>query len=381
MFVRKKPNPSGIISIQIIDKSSGKYKVVKTVGSSSKPEEVEFLVSQARQQIPQLKKQKLINFDNGRERELVELFFDGLDQLRLVGPELLLGKIFDEIGFNQIKDELFRSLVITRLCYPVSKLKTTQYLERFTGEKIDVERVYRYMDKLHSDQQELVQQISYDHTLRVLNERIKVVFYDVTTLYFESEQPDDFRIPGYSKDGKHNNPQIVLGLLLSVNGYPLAYEMFEGSKYEGHTLLPVVEGFKRKYELEKLVVVADAGMLSKSNVSDLEEKGYEYILGARLKNQEDWLSEQVLALNLAHGQCEEIEVDNKRLLITYSNKRAKRDESNRTRGLKRLEKAVQGGQLTKKNINNRGYNKYLKLEGELEVTIDYQQWDQDAAWD
>ena len=95
----------------------------------------------------------------------------------------------------------------------------------------------------------LVQQISYKHTLMVLDNTISVVFYDVTTLYFEIDQEDELRKTGFSKEGKHQHPQIVLGLLVSKNGYPLAYEIFEGNKFEGHTMLPVVDAFKAKYNL------------------------------------------------------------------------------------------------------------------------------------
>ena len=115
----------------------------------------------------------------------------------------MLGKLFDEIGFNQITDELFRHLVITRLVYPVSKLKTTDYLFKYRGITIDVVKIYRYLDKLHLNQIEQVQRISYEHTLKILDAPLSIVFYDVTTLYFEAEHEDDFRQTGFSKDGKH----------------------------------------------------------------------------------------------------------------------------------------------------------------------------------
>jgi hypothetical protein len=115
MFVRKKPNKSGLMSIQIIDKSSGKYVVRQTVGSSSDPTEIDFLIKKAKQQILTLSKQSILPFDKTAELEFVDTFVNHLDSFSLVGPELLLGRIFDEIGFNEIKDELFRHLVITRL--------------------------------------------------------------------------------------------------------------------------------------------------------------------------------------------------------------------------------------------------------------------------
>lgn len=382
MFVRKKPNKSGVVSIQIIDKSSGKYKVYKTIGSSKDPQQILALLEEAHQELVLLNGQQSINFDQAKEQQVLDLFFEGIQSIRLVGPELLLGKLFDEIGFNLIPDELFRALVITRLSYPVSKLKTTDYIFKHKGEHIDVDKVYRYLDKFHSEQMQTVQQISYQHTLKVLDGHINIVFYDVTTLYFETDEQDDLRKTGFSKEGKHQHPQILLGLLASIDGYPLAYELFEGNKYEGHTLLPVLTKFRAKYQLGRLVVVADAGMLSNENIRQLEDGDYEYILGARIKAEPTEVQQQILSLSLSNGQCAQIQKSTKtKLVISYSESRAKKDKANRERGLQKLEKNLGKGKLSKRNINNRGYNKYLKLDGDVKVSIDYEKWDKDSKWD
>ncbi len=228
MFVRKKKNPSGVVSIQIIDKSSGKYKLVKTVGSSSQVDEIDQLVARAHLEKDRMMGLLALNFEAMSEQELVKMFYNGVEALELKGPELLLGKIFDSIGFNSIKDELFRHLVITRLVYPVSKLKTTDYLYKYKGIEVSVDSIYRYLDKLHKKQIEEVKDIAFNHLKRILGNDLSVVFYDVTTLYFETENADDLRKTGFSKDGKHQHPQIVLGLLASSGGYPIAYEIFEG---------------------------------------------------------------------------------------------------------------------------------------------------------
>ena len=197
--------------MQIIDKSSGKYRMYRTVGSSNNAEEVEHLYRKAQKEIESIIGQEKLPFDFEKEKVLIDVFFHGIEDFRLAGPELLLGKIFDEIGFNKIPDELFRHLVITRLVYPVSKLKTVDYLFKYKGLLIDVERVYRYMDKLKIHQMRRVQDISYEHTLKILALPPSIVFYDVTTLYFEAAEEDDFRQRGFSKDGKHQQPQIILG--------------------------------------------------------------------------------------------------------------------------------------------------------------------------
>lgn len=382
MFVRKKRNKSGTISIQIIDKSSGKYKVIKTIGNSDDIKLVEELYIKAKQEIKSLLGQQQFNFEINKEKDLIDTFFNSVDEFQLLGPELLLGKIFDEIGFNNLEDELFRHLVITRLVYPVSKLKTVDYLYKYKGISVNIDKVYRYLDKLQEQQIKQVQQISYSHSMKISEGEGSIVFYDVTTLYFEADQEDELRKMGFSKDGKHQQPQIVLGLLVNAAGFPLGYEIFEGNKFEGHTMLSVVEAFRKKYNIEELVVVADAGLMSKENIKELIEKKYKFIIGARIKNESEALKTQILSLRLTDGQSTILQKqEEQKMIISYSAQRAKKDEHNRKRGLRKLEKLLSSGKLTKKHITNRGYNKYLKLDGELTVAIDYDKYNDDAKWD
>lgn len=382
MFVRRKPNKSGVVSVQVISKAFGKYQVIKTIGSSNDAEQIKSLEVEGEGYITSLTKQSAINFELEKERSVIDLFFKGIEAIRLVGPELLLGKLFDEIGFNKVRGDLFRPLVLTRLVYPVSKLKTTDYLFKYTGTLVDVERIYRYLDSLNSKYKEKVQQISYEHTLKILDNKVGVVFYDVTTLYFEIDDEDDVRKTGFSKEGKHQHPQIVLGLLVSIQGYPLAYEIFEGNKFEGHTMLPVVEAFRKKYQLNDLVIIADAGLLSNENLEELQEKKYQYILGARIKNESKLLKDKILALALSDGESVAIEKEpGQTLIVSYSAKRAQKDAANRKKGLEKLERSLAKGKLTKRHINNRGYNKYLKMEGAINITIDYGKYKADSKWD
>lgn len=380
MFVRKKVNKSGVVSVQVIDKSSGKYKMLKTIGSSFDSLEVEKLVEEGKIWINNYVGQSEIDFTN--EKTLAEEFLNNIEQITIQGTTLLLGNIFDEIGFNQIDEELFKQLVIARLCFPSSKLKTTELLSQYQFISLDVQRVYRYLDKLHGIQKELVQDISYQHSLMVLNNKISVVFYDVTTLYFEIDNEDELRKTGFSKEGKHQNPQILLGLLVSVDGYPMAYEIFEGNKFEGYTMLPVIDGFKKRYKLEKLVIIADSGLLSQSNIEELCSKGYEFILGARIKNENKAIKKNILEYDYQKHKEQLIKKDNDiQLLVTYSEKRAKKDKHNREKGLAKLEKRIKTGKLNKSNINNRGYNKYLKMEGEINISIDIEKFKADCKWD
>lgn len=356
MFVRQKKNKSGKISVQVIDKSSGSYKVIHTVGSSSEESIVSGMITTGQLWIKNRTGLRELDFTN--KPSIVQSVLNEIQSLTRVGYDLLLGRIFDEIGFNKIHDKLFKDLVIARIAYPKSKLKTTTYLSRYKHIHWDEDQVYRYLDKLYNSQKELIQQISYAHTLKILDNQISIVFYDVTTLYFEVDNEDELRKTGFSKEGKHQSPQIVLGLLVSKNGYPLAYEIFEGNKFEGHTMLPVLDGFKEKYNLEQLVVIADSGLLSKSNIDELQQKGYSFILGARIKSENENVKRKILQLQLENGQSKIITKGHLKLVITHSSDRAKKDKYNREKGLRKLEKQVKTGKLTKSNINNRGYNKF-----------------------
>ena len=378
MFVRKKKNPSGKISVQVIDKSSGKYKVVKTIGSSIDRLEVEKLYQKGEEWIKTHLGILEFPFD---AKSQAEKFFDSIEAITISGTTLLLEKIYHSIGFDKIGNEILKLLVFSRLVFPRSKLKTTELLEEYYNEEVNVYKIYRQLDKIYAKEKSLIEEISYRHTLEVLGGKISIVFYDVTTLYFEIDEEDTIRKRGFSKEGKHQNPQIVLGLLVSIDGYPLAYEIFEGNKFEGHTMFPVVDRFKKKYGIRKLVIIADSGLLSKENIELLRTKGYEFILGARIKNEKEEIKEKILSLQLNDGESKIIKKEGLSLVINYSAKRAKKDEFNRNRGLKRLEKQIKAGRLTKANINNRGYNKYLNLEGDVKISIDIEKFQNDAKWD
>jgi len=379
MYVRRLKHKNGKVYIQVISKDSGKYKVIKSFGSAKTDEGLSLLEKEANLWIQ--KYSGLQEFDFSNEVHQYTEMLNHIKSHKLVGIDLVLGKIFDEIGFNQIKEEIFKDLVLYRLVYPKSNLKTTEYLYRYKKKFYNEDEIYRYMDKLYDKQKELVQKISYQHTKRILKVDIRIVFYDVTTIYFEIEKEDDLRKTGFSKEGRHQNPQIVLGLLVSKNGYPLAYDIFEGNKFEGHTLIPIIEAFKKKYNLSKLIIVADSGLLSSDNIDKLLQCKHEFILGARIKSENQTVKEKILALKLKDGQSEIIEKDKLKLIITYSDSRAKKDKYNREKGLKRLEKRVKSGKLTKASINNRGYNKYLKLEGKVNVKIDKEIFERDGKWD
>lgn len=384
MFVRKKKNPSGIVSVQIIDKSKGRYHVFKTIGSSSEISEIESLYHQGKRWISMhLGEQDIFEAHDKalEEKQVTEYLLSNVENILLNGAQLILNNVFKLTGFDQIEDDILRQLVIARLCQPMSKAATVEYLKSHFDEDAQLHRIYRYLDKLYNTQQEKIQQISVEHTRRILGGKIGLLFYDVTTLYFEADYGDELRETGFSKDGKHSQPQVVLGLLVSKDGYPLSYSVFNGSQYEGRTMLPVVDDFVQRFNLKDFVVVADSGLMNQRNIALLESGNYKYIIGARIKNESNDIKAWALSLDKQEGEFNENRKGSTRIIIGYSANRAKKDRHNREKGIKRLEKAYRSGNITKENINKRGYNKFLEISDNVRVSINKERIEEDEKWD
>lgn len=382
MFIRRNKNRSGTISIQIVQKYNRSNRVVKTIGIAQSKREEELLMLLAKTELERV--QGLQSLFIEHDDLVVENFVNSIanNHLQIVGTELIIGKIYNKIGFpSDGSCNYFRSLVLCRLVYPGSKLKTVDYFRQHLNINVSVYSIYRFLDELNTTLKPTIERITYEYSKSVLDGRIGVVFYDMTTLYFEASEQDDYRIPGFNKDGKHQQPQIMIGLLVSGHGYPIGYQIFEGNTSETKTLIPVLELFQTKFNIERPIVVADAALLSQPNTDALQAEGYQYILGGRLKNESDEIKAEVINLSVEEGTPKELVTKNGRLIVSFSSKRAHVDKKNREKGLARLEKKVSNGKLKKEHINNRGYNKYLKLSGEMNITIDYQKYQADCIWD
>lgn len=400
MFVEKKLNKSGSTSVRIMRKVHGKRKCVKVMGCSSDVDEIGLLVKRGNRWIEEHQRSvPLFEFDDeavAYDKVLASL---RQSQLRLVGPELVYGTLFDRIGYDRVKtsnDALFRALVVTRLYHPGSKLRTAEYMERFMHQSYSSDAIYRFLDELCTRDKTAeqvreakdesigvkwqVEQVAFEHTKAVMGGQVTVAFYDTSTLYFESQE-DDVRVPGYSKDGKNENPQVVLGLLVGTGGNPIGYELHKGNQYEGTTLLPIVKKLEKRFNLSHPIVVADSGLLSAKNIEQLEGEGYEYIIGARVRSMSKADKEAVLKLALKDGEMTSLTIKDIRHVISMSAKRAKKDARDREKGIKRLEKRFANGKITKASVNNRGYNRFLTLQGETTVTIDQDKIAEDARLD
>ncbi len=169
----------------------------------------------------------------------------------------------------------------------------------------------------------------------------------------------------------------MLGLLVGEEGLPIGYDIFRGNTFEGHTLLPILKKIGGEYGFAPPIVVADAALLSKDNLKNLSEAQYQFIIGARIKKQI-----LMKARIMKDGDSLVIrKKDKTRLVVMYSENRAKKDQRNRERGLRKLRQKVRTGKLSKEHISNRGYNKFLTLKGEVTVEIDEKKIAEDKQWD
>jgi hypothetical protein len=191
-----------------------------------------------------------------------------------------LAGVYSSLGFDTLGDEVFRDLVIARVVEPTSLSDADRVLAEMGRRSASLSTrkrtLRRCADRRYRDQ---LAGLCFTHA--ATHGDISLVLYDVTTLYFEADNEDQLRKVGYSKE-RRVDPQIVVGLLVDRAGFPLEIGCFEGNKAEKHTLLPIIDAFKARHQIEHLVVVADAGMLSAANLTALDNAGYRFIVGSRV---------------------------------------------------------------------------------------------------
>jgi transposase len=254
------------------------------------------------------------------------------------------------------------------------------------------------MDKIGETEIKRLNKLVYEETKSLFKEKIDLIFFDATTLYFESFNEDEFKKNGYSKDGKFNQPQVVLALMVTKEGLPIGYKAFEGDTFDGHTLIPVLKEVKEQYNLDKVVFVADAGMFSKDNLKEFEklydkESNITYIVGARIKNMTKKIKAQITDMDNYTKLNDDMKVatfdldDGKKLLVSHSIKRAKKDKYDREKNIQKLRDKFNKSKSPKSYLSNSGYKKYLQLEDsknsncEFKLVIDEEKIKEDLVWD
>jgi len=501
MFVRVKTTPkSSKKSVQIVESKrfGGKVKqrIVKHIGVAFDDEELEELKSLANsikvklelsEQLPvystedieklekydrkpKSDKEKLIKAINTQDNNINRADYDVnlLDMIEedrvIKGVHDIYGKLYDELGFNNVlynparnvaSNNALKEIVLARVANPDSKRGSVLNLEENFGVKLDLKAVYKMMDKIDDKQILKLNKLVYNQTKALFKDKIDIVYFDATTLYFESftEDTGDDAIKknGYSKDGKFNQPQVVLALMVTKSGLPIGYKAFSGDTFDGHTILPALKEVQENFNIDKVVFVADSGMFNKTNLGEFDRihnpflykytsytwsatiskkltlKDYHhqlkevsksnitYIVGARIKNMSKDITKQILDMKNYKKLDDNTKVatfdyQGKKLLVTHSQKRARKEKRRQTcdlisqgklnaydreKGIEKLKLRLEKNSSVKSQLSNQGYKKYLQLEKtnqdkkddnkksscDISIVLNEQKIEEDSIWD
>lgn len=350
--VRTTKTGSGKTAVQVVFRRYHQTKIVKHLGSGETPTEVDQLKTLARQFIRE--RQGLIPLFGEmfpeKENDLVSVSNLEVTGYRHQFAYDFLLKFYRLNGFDQIKCEILKDLTLMRVVEPVSKRQSLSLLKEYFGKVYSPSSFYKNIGKLSKFKDE-AEKLAIAYAQKYLNFDFSLVFYDVTTLYFETFESDPdlgetkgLRKSGFSKDNKSNQPQILIALVVNSDGYPIANNIFEGNKFEGHTIIPVILALKEKHQIKNLTVVADAAMLSKSNMDELNENGLKYIVGARMSNLKESLLIEISAeIGGVKGKYFKTKTESNGLgylICDYSPLRAIKDKSDRKKQLIRAQNQI-----------------------------------------
>ena len=413
MFVRIKPKPNGKKSIQIVESyrraDQVSQKIVRHVGQAVTDREVEEMTRLAQSMINEMEteKQPCLPFldplkvlkDNPQKKEssdTVKIKNIREEQRIIDGIGDVFGKLYKDLKLDKLiggthKDEqwnyILESCVLARIANPVSKRRSASLLEEDYGIKIPLEKIYRMMDHVADRESDIKQRIA-QTTLSLFQEQVDVLFFDVTTLYFESIDTDELRAFGFSKDCKFKEVQVVLALVTTTKGLPITYKLFPGNTYEGGTLVEMVKDLQTQYAIKNILLVADRAMFNEENLSSMESLGIQYIVAAKLKTLPKSLKSDILHADYNEEiigdemhWLKEFEHKSRRLVVGYSAKRAGKDAADRQRLVDRLMKKVKGDKIKVKDlIPNYGSKKYISVENGS-ASINQEKIKADAEWD
>lgn len=379
MHIRLRKNQSGTISVFLIEsiRVEGKKhpipKIIKSFGASRDQAVINQLVEEAKCLKEQMKgksSKDIIKITNESDLASCSAEQIGFDYLY----KEIFERHFGNMKLGKIDNNFLRDLTIMRLANPVSKLKTASLSESYGIKDMSVNKIYRFMDGFSDKEIESLKKHIFNNTKNLLeDQKIKVMFYDLTTIYFEANNKSELKEFGYSKDGKSQHVQISLALIVTEHGLPIGYEIFKGNQFEGSTLIPVLNKLRADYSTKDVTIVADSAMLSACNIETLIENDFKFIISARVRNMDKETTKAMLDVtnydevsdDLRVGQ---IKLDNKKIIFCHSKTRAKKDEYDRKKSLDKIMKLV--GKPVKSAIKGSIKRPFLKINNQDIIEID-----------
>jgi transposase len=317
--------------------------------------------------------------------------------LRLYNLDALVSRLGrrHKLSFNLLQNLLL--MLCDRFNDPLSKLGSYNLQNEYTslGQSVELHHIYRTLDYLAANNQ-IIQTHIYNTNRNLFNYELDVVFYDVTTFYFDSEMEKEgaLRQLGFGKDGKIGKTQILFSLLIDKNKVPIGFQIFRGGFYEGHTFEKAIDKLKAKYNIRRIIVVADSGMLNTDNIALFDKggtaEGFEYIVGDRLKIMSEPAIQYLTNLKnyttviIKDSEGKDIPLQyctyqykGRTIICTWSEKRAKKDKAEReakiAKGLKMLKQPS--------NIEKKAKRYFLKNTGEKKYVLDQEKIEQQVRFD
>jgi len=424
MFVRKKTSKnSPKTAIQLVENirvgKKVKQKIIRHFGTAVNEDEVRALTKLALIYKAQLQEQseqlslfekdsfdtieKLVESSQAKQPERLDVNLKNIvEEKRIItGIHQVFGKIFDKVGFHQViknasqkkaSVRLLKNVVLGRIAEPASKRQTAKMLSEEYGVNTQLTAIYRMMDLIDDETIEKIQEKAFSYTKQLRGEDLDVVFYDCTSLYFESFQQEGLMQNGFSKDGKFNQAQVILSILVTKQGLPVGYQVYSGNTFEGNTLEDAIKQIKEKYKIDQVIFVADSGLISHKNIDELHRNDISFIMGARIKNQNKKISKQILDISsykttddkqIENGlKYKQIEINEDfTMTVTYSPKRAEKDKYEREKAIEKLKQKLKKSKNPKGLLSNFGYKKFIKIEGEAQIEIDQTKLKEAQKWD
>lgn len=366
--IRKTKTASGSTAVQVVRYEDRKVVVLKHIGSGKDEKEVAALVESARTWMERKTGQhSLFPRQQQRMLPLATTQYVGVTYAFARDTLLHVARI---CGFDPDKDTLLLDLAAMRMLEPASKLRSIELMKRYFHVTYSERAIYRTLPQLHT-QKDAMERVAVQCAQHMLKSDFALVLYDVTTLYFETFASDELRVQGFSKDNKPQQPQIVIGLLVTREGFPLGYEVFAGNTFEGHTMIPLLESFAEKHNVTTPTVVADAAMLSRDNIAELERRGLSYIVGARLANMSPDIIDQISTdLDKIDNATTRTSTKHGDLIASFSQKRYRKNKGDMNRQVERGKKLIQRNEPGRraKFVTKDGGDTYVLNEDLIEKT-------------
>ncbi|MFZ1581878.1 MAG: IS1634 family transposase, partial [Saprospiraceae bacterium] len=363
MKIRVVNTASKAKAVQIVRYQNNKRTILQHIGSAHTEAELDELILIAEEWIKDFSKQLSI-FPDESPNKLIHL-----NHCTFIGVQYnffyrQISVIQDKMGFSSLP-LLLNDLVTMRIFEPASKLRSLDLMEQFFGIKHSRKSYYKIAPQC-VDLKEKVEMKVVEFAKEHYSFNFDIVFYDVTTLYFETFEEDDLRKNGFSKDSKSQQPQILVALVVTKEGFPIAFEVFSGNTFEGHTIIPTIQDFIGRNKVKAFTVVADAAMISSENISQLNQNEISYIVGARMGNLSIKLLQTVdKQIVRADGKSIRIKTELGYLICSYSSVRYRKDLYEMNKQIEKAKQVIQVPSKSKKLKFTKTNDQKLELNDEL----------------